>query len=221
MGTCLLWPFGMAFLTPQMPKKNEKLLSCVGSGETALQARQGEIFEESASHHCCNWYSWVKGHPSLFFSSRVRDSVASVDSAPIHFWLVFHWIKLKWVSHCSLNGTGIQCENSKSDFMAFLTDIIFFAKLAYFTRIFDLIAFLTRSEISSERLPPKFPNANEFEPPNGQKTQKSWICGEISETARRAPQEPSSECFRTTVEVQHFTEKMSPAEVEIDWNNWN
>ena len=32
-------------------EKNENLLFCVGSAETALRARQGEIFEESASHH--------------------------------------------------------------------------------------------------------------------------------------------------------------------------
>ena len=32
-------------------EKDEKLLFCVGSAKTAVQARQGEIFEESASHH--------------------------------------------------------------------------------------------------------------------------------------------------------------------------
>ena len=50
MGTCFAVTFGMAFSTPNA-EKNEKLLFCVGSGETALRARQSEIFEESASHH--------------------------------------------------------------------------------------------------------------------------------------------------------------------------
>ena len=40
-------------------QKNEKLLFCVGSGETAPRARQGEIFEESVSHHGEISESWL------------------------------------------------------------------------------------------------------------------------------------------------------------------
>ena len=51
MGTCFAVTLGNGISDATNAQKNEKLLFCVGSGETALRARQGEIFEESASHH--------------------------------------------------------------------------------------------------------------------------------------------------------------------------
>ena len=95
-----------------------------------------------------------------------------------------------------------QSEDSKGNFIEFSTDIIFSTffdlyktgfEQSNFARIFNLIAFLRRSKtISSWCLPRNLPNDSEFEPPNGQKTQKLQICGETSETALRAPPKPSS-----------------------------
>ena len=51
MGTCFAVTLRNGIFDASNAQKNEKLLFCVGSGETALRARQGEIFEESASHH--------------------------------------------------------------------------------------------------------------------------------------------------------------------------
>ena len=51
MGTCFAGTLLNGIFDAANAQKNDKLLFCVGSGETALRARQGEIFEESASHH--------------------------------------------------------------------------------------------------------------------------------------------------------------------------
>ena len=50
MGTCFAVGLRNGIFDATNALKNEKLLFCVGSGETALRARQSEIFEESASH---------------------------------------------------------------------------------------------------------------------------------------------------------------------------
>ena len=54
-------------------EKNEKLLFCVGSAETALRARQGEIFEESASHHVVTTRQWNSQVAPRAWLSRFID----------------------------------------------------------------------------------------------------------------------------------------------------
>ena len=51
-----------------------------------------------------SWWAWDASN-SLFLA--VCDSVASMDSATIHWWCTVH-TELKWVSICSLKWMGIQ-----------------------------------------------------------------------------------------------------------------
>ena len=51
MGTCFSVTLRNEEFEAVKGEKNEKVLFCVGRADLALRARQGEIFEESASHH--------------------------------------------------------------------------------------------------------------------------------------------------------------------------